>query len=210
MTDNQPAGAIPDQITIGPLTGNEWASFALPDDDERNPLPPCCGNLSEARDAIFMAFRVGGDPAVCWRTVAANWCYVEQHLGTFDKQETPWPAPLVKLYETYVQGRTRPDPDEGFAHLLARDPGTVLRLIDAAPEAWDLDSDEDKRRCLARLGGAFVGYVLDADHRWDLTQKLAAMLGKDAEQVADVIDVLRLSNNLPDDPTCPGRRGGAR
>src|ERR1044072_6365630 len=207
MTDNPSAGGgSPQEIMIGPLTASEWASFALPGDDPRNPLPPCCANLSEARDAIFGVFLAGGDVERCWRSLAADWHYVEEHVGMRERQERPGPAALVKLYRTYVAGRERPHADDGFARLMARAAADVEPFLAEVPNAWDMDDPEQKMRAVARMASAYVMYVFDPDERHRMAGRLAYLVGMPAEKVCFLIDGLRLARGMPYEPTWPGDR----
>lgn len=197
MPDVKPGG-----LMIGPLTAEEWVSFALPGDDERNPLPSGCGDVSEVRDAVFAALRMGGDPIICWRSIAAVWDIVEGHL--VDGIEHPdVPAALRKLYNAYVAGRIRPDRSEGYAHLFERKAHEIQQFVDAAPDAWDLDTREGRMRALTRLGGAFVGFVLHPTERYAMVKKLAEVVGFEPQEVCFAVDVLRLHQDLPYEETWP-------
>lgn len=208
MTDNNlPAGTVDaSELTVGPLTASEWVSFALLDDgdDDRNPLPVCCANISEVRDAIFDVLRAGAGPS-SWRRLASVWQYIEDDLGA---DPNNWSLPLRKLHQTFLAGRDwRSVPaHDGFAHLFARSTDEVREFLDMAPEGWDLGTFEGRQRALARLGGRFVGYVLDPDERWEMVRRLATTLGMDASEVAAVVDVLRLDKGLPFQPTDPALR----
>jgi hypothetical protein len=193
----------PRPITVGPLTGDEWASFALADDD-RNPMPACCGNLSDVRDAIFDTLRAGGDPDLCWPRLASVWHLVEGHDGGDPDGPSGHPT-MRKLYDAYVAGRKRPDRDEGYAHLLARKAVDVQPYVDAVPEVWDVTTREGRLRALARIGDT-AGYILKPEERYLVAAHLARKIGVLEVDVCLVIDVLRLVNRLPYDTTHPDVR----
>lgn len=199
-----------DQITIGPLTGDEWASLAL-GDDERNPLPPCCANLSEVRDTLFAVMRAGGDVEVCWPMMVEVWPAVEEHLGEDAARTDPV---LSKLYKTYVEGRTAPEHraggyDVAMAQMMAKDPAQVDRYIDMieAPESgWDIDTRRGQLDAIAVVGGRQVALVFDPDERFRCTKHLAEVLGGTATELSVIIDVLRAFTGLPYDPANPADR----
>jgi hypothetical protein len=194
-------------IKIGPLTGDEWASLAL-GDDLRNPLPPCCPNLSEARDALFAVMRAGGDPDLYWRSVAEVWPDVESHLGADDVAADPI---LSKLHAAYVAGRPAVKRDgESLARILARDPAHVkvfLEVLTGPDAPWDLETRQGQIEAAAHVGGKFVGYVLDPNERFTFAGELAVILGWDDAELCVLIDVLRARENLPYEPTHPDHRG---
>lgn len=206
MIDPKDVGPASSPILIGPLTGDEWASLALGDDD-RNPLPPCCGNLSDARDALFRVMRAGGDPAIYWRTVAEVWPDIESHVGTGEIAASPV---LAKLHAAYVAGRAPVERSrEAMARILARDPKHVRMFLDtlhAGESPWGLTTREGQVGAVARIGGAFIATVLDPDERNAFAGELAGLVGWDAVQMGVLIDVLRERQQLPYDPTHPDHR----
>jgi len=202
MTDLTDKTDQPDQpITIGPLTVEEWASFFYLDDHpmaDENPLPPCCGNISDARDAIADALRVGGDPDVCWISIAQAWPLVEGHLAVPIESEDV-PLALRKIYKAYVEGRdiSRYADAEGKARIMQQRTDLVRDILELIPENFNLDTVEGRMRAVARAGGAFVAYVYDQAERTALIRELATTVGMPYEDVAMMVDVLRLSNGLP-------------
>jgi len=201
-----------DQIKIGPLTGDEWASFALGADDERNPLPPCCANLSEARDVLFDVMRVGGDVEVCWPMMVEVWPVIESHTG--DESARRDDPVLSKLYETYVKGREdlaqerRPQHDAAMARIMAKEPDQVHQFITMieAPDGWNIDTRQGQLDAIAAVGGRQVALVLDPDERFRCAQHLAEVLGANLPELCTMIDVLRMFTRLPYEPTNPDDR----
>jgi hypothetical protein len=195
----------PAEMMIGPLTPTEWMLFAvLDDEDPRNPLPACCADVSEVRDAIFDVLRAGGSPDVGWMHLTSVWHIVESHLGLPITDERV-PAPLRKLYETYVAPHAdkigeRGYQAEGLARVSAIDPDRVRTLFASISEVWDVEQAEDRVRAVARLGGGFVAYVYDRDERTKLAHELASAVGMPYESVALIVDAARCTHRLPWQP----------
>lgn len=196
-----------EQITIGPLTGDEWALFALGADDERNPLPPCCANLSEARDTLFAVMRLGGDVESCWPMMVEVWPVIESHTG--DESARRDDPVLRKLYETYVKGREdRFAHDAAMARLMAKEPAQVDQFITLieGPDGWPVDTRAGQMEAIAAVGGRQVALVLDPDDRFRCVQHLAEVLGGTVPELCTIIDVLRSFTGLPYEPTHPDDR----
>lgn len=194
----------PDELTIGPLTATEWATLFLPDDHPRadeNPLPACCADISEVRSALLTAFRMGGDPTICWLRIAEVWPIVLSHLGT-PIDDPIVPATLRKIYYAYVCGRNLRElgRGEGKARILAQDPARVRQILATVGEAWPVDTAEGRVRAVARVGGTFVAYVADLGERSQLIRELAGAVGMSYEDVALVVDAMRCRNQLPWQP----------
>jgi hypothetical protein len=196
---------------IGPLTPTEWLSFFRLDDEisDTNPLPACCANVSEVRDAIFKVLRVGGDPAICWMYLTGVWHIVEQHLG-LPITDPQVPAALRKLYETYVAPHAdavgNVDREEATARIMQQPADSLRTLMASIPEAWDVDTAEGRMRAVARLASGFLAYVYDQGERSQLARELAKAVGMAYEDVALVVDAMRCQHGLPWQPL-EGARG---
>ncbi len=199
---------MPDNPTeptmVGPLTPDEWMSFFYLDDHplaDQNPLPQCCANISGLRDALHDALRVGGDPDICWRSITAAWGpAIDGHLQVPITDPSVPPA-LRKVYDAYVAGRPAPAglTEQGRARMMQQRPDMVRDLIESV-EDWDVDTVEGRVRVVARIGGRFLGYVLDPAERTTLIRELAAAVGMPYEDVAMMVDMLRVANGLPWEP----------
>lgn len=196
-----------EQITIGPLTGDEWALFALGADDERNPLPPCCAHLSEARDTLFAVMRLGGDVESCWPMMVEVWPVIESHTG--DESARRDDPVLRKLHETYVKGREdRVRYDVAMARMMAKETARVDQFIGMVdgPDGWDISTREGQMAAIAAVGGRHVALVLDPDERFRCAQHLAEVLGGKPAELCTIIDVLRAFTGLPYEATNPDDR----
>ncbi len=186
-------------VMIGPLTANQWA-LLFTDDDPRNPLPPCCPDLAEVRDALADVFRAGGDPQLCGWQVATVWPIVTAHLD--DEQISADPI-LSRLRTAYVAGREHysDDREGALARMTARTLDDVQKYIDLIGAdhvgGWDLGTPEGRMRALARIGGGFVCFIDDDDQRREASRRLADKIGMDGELTCFAVDVLRLTNGLP-------------
>lgn len=193
-------------IQIGPLTPEEWASLFLVngDDgqDERNPLPECCGNIAEIRNAFADVLRIGGAPDLGALRLVPVW---EDIYYCLDEQEVMANPVLRKLYDTYVAGRD-PIPDDAAAYEQFRgrpldQVKQYLDTVDHPDSLFRLESREGRMHALTRMAGAFVAYVVDDNERQEAARILAEKLGMDLERVCLVVDVMRQDNRLPFRPT---------
>lgn len=176
-----------EQDLIGPLTAAEWAQFRLQDADDQV-LPPCCGEVSDLRDAIFDLLRMGGDEMYgahlrsIWDIVDAN--------GLGDH-------PLFqKLHAYYVAGRSAGPSDARMAEFLTADPGLAEGLLKAAPEAWDLKDPVAVRTALGRLTGKMYA-TPDKATRDGYMREIVRLTGFSDDQVRLVFDAFRGNVNLP-------------
>lgn len=203
MTDDQTTTAGPPggPLMLGPLTAEEWGSLFLTDDD-RNPLPICCGNLSEVRDALADVLRVGGDPVLGWLRIAPVWDYV---AGCFDREYVLSNPTLTKIYKAYVEDREVPERDgeayEQFRAMTAKTVTQFLDTVDAPDTLFDLDTRAGRHHALVRMAGAFVAFLVDDDQRQEAAYRLAQKLGMDSYLVCFTVDVLRQQHGLPYRPT---------
>lgn len=179
---------------IGPLTPEEWTSFAL-GDDERNPLPPCCSEISEVREAIFDTLAVGGNPLLAWHGIASVWEIVEGHSPVGEHPT------LRKLHDAYVAGHERPSRQESFARLRARTLADTQPYLDLIGETFDVTGREGRVQALNRVGGLWVSYILDPADRVPAVRRLAELVGLDVDTVALVLDVQRAGHYLPYEPS---------
>lgn len=183
---------------LGPLTADEWVSLARGDEDQNSPLPVCCAEISEVRDAIFETLRAGADPDLFWRSIASVWDIVEAHPPLAEHPT------MRKLYAAYVQGRVRPNRNESFAYLFAQTAdqvGAYLDLVgvdkDGNSSGLDVSTREGQVRALASVGGRHVAYILDPGERDRAVALLAARIHLPESTVELVVDVLRDRVHLP-------------
>jgi hypothetical protein len=73
----------------------------------------------------------------------------------------------------------------------------VITFIEAVPDMWDITTREGQLTAVARIGGRYVGYVLDPDARYDCAERLARVIGWDVAELCKAIDLLREANGLP-------------
>lgn len=189
--DDKPKPAL-----FGPLTADEWVSFA--EGDDGSVMPVCCPDIAEVRDAIFETLIAGADPAVFWRSIASVWDIVEAHPPLAEHPT------MKKLYATYVKDHKRPNRNESFAYLFAQTPAQVhayLDLVgvdkDGKSDGLDVSTREGQVTALVSVGGRHVAYILDPDQRARAVAVLASRTGLDRATVALVVDVLRESRHLP-------------
>ncbi len=191
-----------DPIVIGPLTAEEWASLFLVNgedgDDERNPLPACCGPISNVRGALADVLRIGGLTELGQLRLAPVW---DDIYGCLDRDEVMANPVLRKLYDAYVAGRDPvPDDAEAYEQFRAKPLDQVKQMLDTVdhPDSlFQLDTREGRMHALVRMAGAFVAYVVDDDERQEAAFILAEKLGMDPVRVCLVVDVLRQDNRLP-------------
>lgn len=189
-------------ITIGPLTPEEWASLFLVNgedgQDERNPLPECCGNIAAIRDAFADVLRIGGSPDLGALRLVPVW---EDIYYCMDREDVMANPVLRKLYDAYVAGRDPiPDDAEAYEQFRARPLDQVKQLLDTvdAPDSlFRLDTREGRMHALVRMAGAFVAFVVDDNERQEAAFILAKKLGMSPERVCLVVDVMRQDNRLP-------------
>jgi hypothetical protein len=201
MTD-QTAGSPVEPLMLGPLTADEWASLFLPGDDDRNPLPPCCGNISEVRDALADVMRMGGDPELGWLRIAPVWDYV---AGCFDREDVLGNPVLSKIYRAYVEDREVPERDgeayEQFRALTFKYVTQLLDTVDAPNTLFDLETAAGRQRALVRMAGVFLAFLVDDDQRQEAAIRLAEKVRMDPDYVCAVVDVMRQDRGLPYRPT---------
>lgn len=192
---------LTEPIRIGPLTPEEWASLFLVNgeyQDERNPLPECCGNIAEIRNAFTDVLRIGGDPQLGALRLAPVW---EDIYYCLDRDEVLANPVLRKLHDAYVAGRAPiPDDAEAYEQFRAKpfdQVKTFLDTVDAPDSLFRLDTREGRMHALTRMAGAFVAYVVDDDERQEAAFILAEKLGMSPERVCLVVDVMRQDNRLP-------------
>lgn len=189
-------------IQLGPLTANEWGTLFLLGDDERNPLPVCCGNISMIRDAFADVLRVGGDPQLGWLRIAPIW---EDIYYCYDREEVMANPVLRKLYDAYVAGREIPEKDgeayERFRATTLEHVRMLLDTVDGPDSLFQLDTRAGRMHALVRMAGTFVAYLVDDNERQEAALILAEKIGMDGDAVCFAVDVLRQRNDLPHRPT---------
>jgi hypothetical protein len=81
---------------IGPLTAEEWCSFAMSDEDD---FLQCCGTTSDFRSMLFYLLRSGGgDPLLDGRRFREEWQLMVDH----GLPEGPGGVLLQKLRDFYL------------------------------------------------------------------------------------------------------------
>lgn len=195
-------------ITIGPLTAEEWASLFLPGDDDRNPLPPCCGNISDVRSALADVMRMGGDTRLGALRLVPVWDYVDQCLGG----EYVLAQPVMrKLYDTYICDQEIPErfdeAYEQFRALTAEQVSKYLHTVTGPGSLFDLDTPAGRMHALVRMAGAFVAFLVDDTERQEAAEILALEVGVTEEMACFAVDVLRQEHGLPHRPTWHLNRG---
>lgn len=206
MTDQPETAGPPAPIMLGPLTAEEWGSlFALTDD--RNPLPICCANLSEVRDALADVLRMGGAPETGWLRIAPVWDYVDECLGRSYVLGNPV---LSKIYDAYVADREIPEKDgeayERFRAMTLEQVKMYLDTVDAPDTLFDLTTRPGRIHALNRMAGAFIAFIVDDDERQEAAFRLAEKVGLDPGLACFAVDLSRQDHGLPHRPTHQAER----
>lgn len=184
----------PVEELIGPLTAQEWASFRVHSSDQPedadDPLPPCCGDIADLREAVFATLRIGADREDASYPLRDTWNIVQGHEGLL--QLPVW----QKLYAYYVEDRDPLPDSDAIARTMATNPELVSELIAAAHKIADIRDDDENTYVLGKLV-RFVAFIYDPHEREKAIITTADTLGRLPADVRLVTNATRAIHNLP-------------